>query len=181
MALAYVIGRLKARYTRVAILNLTFLVAGVVLVVFGRSGDALEGQALWIVVLAALVPLGLLLALAQSVLNAIVEVKVDAGMEGAVFALYAIVYTVLAPIGGIALAQFADQNDVWDALTLAGAVVVAAAAGALVFWRRPPADGPEVDAASVAATGRFFTVDAMLQSHLLHLHRSRPQARDDAT
>ena len=167
LTLAYVIGRLKARYTSVAILNLTFLVSGVVLFVFGRFGDALEGQGLWVVVLVSLIPLGLLLALAQSVLAGGVEMRVAPEMEGAVFALYAIVYTVLAPLGGIALGQFADANDVWDALTLSGGFVVVASAVALAFWHRP-VDDVEPDPHPRA---RHIPLDSILRNHVLHLQR----------
>ncbi len=121
---AHLIGRLKAHHENAVILNLTFVVSGVVLIAFGRSGDAMHGRPLWVIVLAALVPLGLLLSLAQSVLTGGVERNVTPEMEGAVFSLYAIVYTVLAPLGGFALAQFADHHDVWDALTLSGVIVV---------------------------------------------------------
>ena len=60
---AHLIGRLKAHHENAVILNLTFVVSGVVLILFGRSGDAMHGRPLWVIVLAALVPLGLLLSL----------------------------------------------------------------------------------------------------------------------
>jgi MFS family permease len=172
MALAWVIGTLRARYTRVAILNITFLVSGVVLVVFGRFGDVLEGHALWVVVLGSLIPLGLLLALAQSVLNAIVEVRVDPEKEGTVFALYAIVFTLLAPLGGFALGQFADLRDVWGSLTVAGTVVVVGSVLTLVFWNRPP-DAATADGTPAPRSHHFFPVDALLLGHLLHVQRRR--------
>ncbi len=70
------------------------------------------------VVIAA--PLGLLLSLGQSVISSVVQVQVQPGLEGPVFALYAIVYTVVAPLGGFALGWIADTNTVWTAVTSAG-------------------------------------------------------------
>jgi MFS family permease len=178
MALAWVIGKLRARCTRVAILNITFLVAGVILVLFGRFGDVLEGHALWVVVLGSLVPLGLLLALAQSVLNAIVEVRVDPEMEGTVFALYAVVYTILAPLGGFVLGRFTDQHDVWGALTLAGVAVVVGSVLTLLWWRRAPGEAPPDP---VTSRAHRFPIDALLMGHLLRLHgRTRASADDRA-
>jgi len=167
---AHLIGRLKARHANTAILNLTFLVSGIVLVLWGRTGDALHGRPLWISVLTALVPLGLLLSLAQSVLTGGVERNVTPEMEGAVFSLYAIVYTVLAPLGGFALAQFADHHDVWDALTLSGIVVVIGSAITLVLWRAPidaPRPGPTDD----VGRSHRLALDGLLRGHLLDLHR----------
>ena len=176
LALAHLIGRLKAHHANVAILNITFLVSGVVLVLFGRTGDSLHGPALWAVVLASLVPLGLLLALAQSVLTGVVERRVTTEMEGAVFSLYAIVYTVLAPLGGFALAQFADHRDVWDALTVAGAVVVVASTVTLMFWRRPvdaTASAGQTDPVELRAQNHDIALDGLLRGHLGHLHGHR--------
>jgi MFS family permease len=176
---AHLIGRLKAHHENAVILNLTFVVSGVVLILFGRSGDAMHGRPLWVIVLAALVPLGLLLSLAQSVLTGGVERNVTPEMEGAVFSLYAIVYTVLAPLGGFALAQFADHHDVWDALTLSGVIVVIGGVLTLLFWRT----GVEGDAARSApsdtSSGHHrLALDGLLRGHLFDLHRHprRPKA-----
>jgi predicted MFS family arabinose efflux permease len=172
---AHLIGRLKAHHENAAILNLTFVVAGVVLIAFGRSGDAMHGRPLWVIVLAALVPLGLLLSLAQSVLTGGVERNVTPEMEGAVFSLYAIVYTVLAPLGGFALAQFADHHDVWDALTLSGIVVVVGGVLTLLFWRTT-AEGQGTEAAptSIAPRHHRLAIDGLLRGHLLDLHHRHP-------
>ncbi len=182
LVLAHLISRLKARHANVSILNLTFLVAGVVLVVLGLTGDTLDGAALWVVVLASLVPLGLLLALAQSVLTGGVERRVKPEMAGAVFSLYAIVYTVLAPLGGFALAQFADRRDVWDALTLSGSIVVVASVIALVFWRRPAdatASGAEASTVEIRPRAHHIALDGLLRGHLLDLHsHHRPSSSD---
>jgi MFS family permease len=170
---AHLIGRLKTRHESTAILNVTFLVSGVVLVLFGRSGDALHGRPLWAIVLTALVPLGLLVSLAQSVLTGGVERNVTPEMEGAVFSLYAIVYTVLAPLGGFALAQFADHHDVWDALTLSGILVVIGSAVALVFWRAP-LGGSGAGPRPTDDAGRRhhrLALDGLLRGHLLDLQR----------
>ena len=178
---AHLIGRLKANHASTAILNLTFLVSGIVLILWGRTGDALHGRPLWAIVLTALVPLGLLLSLAQSVLTGGVERDVSPEMEGAVFSLYAIVYTVLAPLGGFALAQFADHHDVWDALTLAGILVVIGSVIALVFWRAPiDAGGPPPGATDDTAPRQHrLALDGLLRGHLLDLHRHpRPRSSD---
>ena len=170
---AHLIGRLKAHHENAVILNLTFVVSGVVLIVFGRSGDAMHGRPLWVIVLAALVPLGLLLSLAQSVLTGGVERNVTPEMEGAVFSLYAIVYTVLAPLGGFALAQFADHRDVWDALTLRGSSSSIGGVLTLVFWRTT-AEGQRTAApprSSIAPRHHRLALDGLLRGHLLDLHR----------
>jgi MFS family permease len=167
IVVAHVIGRLKARHANVAILNLTFLISGIVLVLFGRTGDALGGRTLWVTVLASLIPLGLLVSLAQSVLTGGVERLVTTEMEGAVFSLYAIVYTILAPLGGFVLAQFADHRDVWDALTLAGTIVVVGSVVALVFWRRP-VDGTD-DTVEIRPPSHV-ALSGLFRGHLLHLH-----------
>jgi MFS family permease len=174
---AQLIGRLKAHHENAAILNLTFVMSGVVLIAFGRSGDAMHGRPLWVVVLAALVPLGLLLSLAQSVLSGGVERNVTPEMEGAVFALYAIVYTVLAPLGGFALAQFADHRDVWDALTLSGVVIVVAGVLSLLFWRTTAESTPQPTTDATPRQSRV-ALDGLLRGHLLDLHR-HPRGRSD--
>jgi hypothetical protein len=64
-------------------------------------------------------------------------------MEGPIFSLYAIIYTLCAPLGGLALDRFADQHDVWDALKVAGAMVIVASVTLIVLrQRRARIEGP---------------------------------------
>ena len=124
MSVAWVIARLQKRFDSQRIIDLSFLATALVLCGFGLLGDPLDAPVLWVLIVAALIPLGLLLTLAQSVIAAIVQVRVDPEMEGPVFALYAIVYTVVAPIGGIALGLVADAQGVWVALSVAGVAML---------------------------------------------------------
>jgi drug/metabolite transporter (DMT)-like permease len=171
IGLAAVVSRLRQRFSRLQILYGTFLVAGVVMIVLGGFGDVLVGAPLWILVLVALVPFGLLFSLAQAVLTAIVQTRVDPAMEGSVFAVYAIIYTVAAPIGGIALGRFADQHDVWGALKVAGVMVLIASVTLVVRQRRSNGEQPRLGRQNT----RFGLLDGLLRGHLLNLNHDRNQ------
>jgi MFS family permease len=171
IGLASVVGLLRRRFSRMAILNGTFVVAGLLLATLGVFGDRLVGAPLWVVVLVALVPFGLLLSLAQAVLTAIVQTRVDPAMEGSVFSVYAIIYTFCAPLGGIALGLFADSRDVWDALLAAGLLVTATSLGLVALRRRRGRVAGPV--AVEPGRERSGHVDGLLRGHVLHLHRHR--------
>lgn len=179
VSVALVLNRLKRRYSRTAIINGSFLVTGGILLAFGLLGDPLDAPPLWFVIVASLVPLGLLLTLAQSVLSAIVQVRVDPDMEGPVFASYAIVYTVVAPVGGILLGVFADNRGVWAALILAGLVmtVISVAVAASIRRGHPAHDPNEADDVDHEHL-HLMRPDQMLRSHLprVQAHHARSHA-----
>ncbi|MCE5291513.1 MAG: MFS transporter [Nocardiaceae bacterium] len=169
IGLATVVSRLRARFSRLEILYGTFLIAGVVMIVLGGFGDVLVGAPLWFVVLLALVPFGLLFSLAQAVLTAVVQTRVDPAMEGSVFAVYAIIYTVAAPIGGILLGRFADHHDVWGSLKVAGTMVLIASITLVVRQRRTSGEQPHLGQQNT----RFGLLDGLLRGHLLNLNHDR--------
>ena len=174
IGLAAVVSRLRQRFSRLQILYGTFLVAGVVMIVLGGFGDVLVGAPLWFLVLLALVPFGLLFSLAQAVLTAIVQTRVDPAMEGSVFALYAIIYTVAAPVGGIALGRFADQHDVWGALKVAGVMVLMASITLVMRQRKTTGQQPALGRQNT----RFGLLDGLLLGHLLNLNHDRKRVND---
>ena len=171
IGLAAAVGKLRKRFSRLTILYGTFVVSGLVLFFLGLFGDVLEGAPLWILVLLALVPFGLLFSLAQAVLTAIVQTRVDPAMEGPVFAVYAIIYTLCAPIGGIFLGRFADHHDVWGSLKVAGVMVMTASIVMFVVRQRRTA----VDAVR-PQTSRSGQFDGLLRGHLLNLNYDRDRA-----
>lgn len=174
IGLAAIVGRLRRRFSRMMILNGTFVIAGLLLLTLGLFGDALEGAPLWLVVLVALVPFGLLLSLAQAVLTAVVQTRVEPAMEGSVFSIYAIIYTLCAPLGGLVLGRFADQHDVWDALKVAGVLAIVASVGLVALrGRRARLDGTADTEDAPQTGGRAGTFDGVLRGHLLHLHHHR--------
>ncbi|MBJ8338046.1 MFS transporter [Antrihabitans sp. YC3-6] len=170
IGLAAVVGRLRKRFSRLTILYGTFVTAGLVLFLLGLFGDVLDGAPLWFVVLLALVPFGLLFSLAQAVLTAIVQTRVDPSMEGPVFAVYAIIYTLCAPVGGIFLGRFADQHDVWGSLKVAGVMVTIASIAMFVVRQRRSRVEP---VAIRPQNARFGLFDGMLRGHLLNLNHDR--------
>ncbi|MBJ8343833.1 MFS transporter [Antrihabitans sp. YC2-6] len=177
IGLAAVVGRLRKRFSRATILYGTFLVAGLIMFFLGLFGDVLEGAPLWFLVLLALIPFGLLFSLAQAVLTAIVQTRVDPEMEGPVFALYAIIYTLCAPLGGIFLGRFADQHDVWGSLKVAGVMVTIASVAIFVVRVRRTQAEPAAIEAQTTRSGQF---DGILRGHLLHLHHDRDCGHLDA-
>jgi MFS family permease len=120
------------------------LACGVSLVVVGILGGGLGGPGRQLAVFALLVPIGLGIALAQAVLSATLQVSSSAEMEGRMIALYGMVVSLVAPIGGLTLAAISQAETVWLSVTIAGALLTVFAAGMAVF--RPAAD-PGADAA----------------------------------
>lgn len=170
IGLAAVVGRLRKRFSRLTILYGTFVVAGVVLFLLGLFGDILVGAPLWFVVLLALIPFGLLFSLAQAVLTAIVQTRVEPAMEGPVFAVYAIIYTMCAPLGGIFLGRFADQHDVWGALKVAGVMVTIASVAMFVVRQRRTRGAAVPIQPATARVGQF---DGLFRGHMLNLNHDR--------
>ncbi|WCO66540.1 MFS transporter [Iamia majanohamensis] len=183
MSVAWVIHVLERRFAPQRIIDVSFLATSAILLAFGLFGDPLDPPVVWGFLAASLVPLGLLLSLGQSVIASIVQVRVEEQMEGPVFALYAIVYTLVAPAGGLALGWVADTRAVWTAVTVAGVGMVALTA---VLWSRQllaaraeaPPEGPLHHRATRfrlhhAQSGAFPLV------HHEHVRRAAAAARGD--
>jgi predicted MFS family arabinose efflux permease len=109
------------------------LACGLSLVVIGILGGRLGGVGRQIAVFALLIPIGLGIALAQAVLSANLQLSSSAEMEGRMIALYGIVVSLVAPIGGITLALISQAWTVWLAVAIAGALLTVFAAGMAVF------------------------------------------------
>jgi MFS family permease len=118
------------------------LACGLSLVIVGILGGWLGGVGRQIAVFVLLVPIGLGIALAQAVLSASLQLSSSAEMEGRMIALYGMVVSLVAPIGGITLALISQAATVWLAVTIAGALLTAFAGGMAVFGARaePSAD-----------------------------------------
>ena len=109
------------------------LACGLSLVIIGILGGRLGGVGRQIAVFALLVPIGLGIALAEAVLSATLQLSSSAEMEGRMIALYGMVVSLVAPIGGITLALIAQARTVWLAVAIAGVLLTVFAGGMALF------------------------------------------------
>jgi MFS family permease len=116
--------RLRRRYERRVIVVLGLLLTGATLVGFGISNIFFDGDALYPPVIAGLMLVGLTIGLGDSALAALVQSGAPEELEGSIFAVYAIVYTTIGPLGALVLAQAAGHLDVYSLLALCGVVLV---------------------------------------------------------
>jgi MFS family permease len=122
-----------SRSSAVRLVVPAILACGVSLVIIGILGGRLGGVGRQIAVFALLVPIGLGIALAQAVLSATLQLSSSAEMEGRMIALYGMVVSLVAPIGGITLALISQEATVWLAVSIAGALLAAFAGGMALF------------------------------------------------
>lgn len=115
---AVLVRRVKDRASSRTIVELDLLVTSVLLTAFGVAGWMVGAR--YAVVILALIPLGLAISTAQSVQTAMVQQATPANMAGPIFALYGMIYTVLAPIGGLLFGQVSEHVSVWLVISAAG-------------------------------------------------------------
>jgi MFS family permease len=123
-AVTWAMVRLRRRYERRLIVALGLLLTGVTLVGFGISNIFFDGDALYPPVIAGLVVVGLTIGLGDSALAALVQSGAPEELEGSIFAVYAIVYTAIGPLGALVLAQAAGHLDVYALLAICGVILV---------------------------------------------------------
>ena len=124
-AVTWAMVRLRRRYERRLIIAIGLSLTGATLVGFGISNFFFDGDALYPPVIAGLVVVGLTIGLGDSALSALVQSGAPEELEGSIFAVYAIVYTAIGPLGALVLAQAADHLDVYLLLAICGLILVA--------------------------------------------------------
>jgi MFS family permease len=67
---------------------------------------------------------GLAVGLGDSATAALVQSGAPEELEGSIFAVYAIVYTTVGPVGALVLAQAAGHLDVYSLLAVCGVILV---------------------------------------------------------
>ncbi len=160
VTVAWVITRLQRLFDRAAIVEAAFFVCSGAFVVFGAGGYLLRGAGLYVLVAISLLPVGLALSLAQSVISAILQIHAPDAVEGQVFAIYGIIYSVLAPVGGLVFGRLAGSLDVFGLVGLMGllmlafsAYVVVTVRGARARGEIPPPPGHQLVLAHHGASG----------------------------
>jgi MFS family permease len=121
---AWVVTRLRRRFAYSNILFAGFLTAGLMLL--GNAAltswrtpgyDAVTVAAL------TLVPIGLSISVAATLLQTIVQLASPADAEGPVLVVYATAISILTPIGGLAIGAATDVLSLWWAIALEGAAL----------------------------------------------------------
>lgn len=130
---AVLVRRIKDRASSRTIVELDLLVTSVLLTAFGLAGWIIGAR--YAVVILALIPLGLAISTAQSVQTAMVQQATPANMAGPIFALYGMIYTVLAPLGGLTLGQISEHVSVWLVISAAGVGLTTFAVVELIIHR----------------------------------------------
>lgn len=162
IAVTWAMVRLRRRYERRLIVAFGVLLTGATLVGFGISNVFFDGDALYPPVIAGLMVVGLTIGLGDSALAALVQSGAPEELEGSVFAVYAIVYTAIGPLGALVLAQAAGHLDVYSLLSICGVILVI-----FGLTDRHPPDEHEMDSA------RGPLVGGLLLHGILHRNMSR--------
>lgn len=79
------------------------------------------------VALLTLIPLGLALGLDSTLLQALVQLGTPDDDQGPVLVVYAVLSTVITPLGGVMLGAVADGISIWGSLGLSGILLVVVA------------------------------------------------------
>lgn len=124
-AVTWAMVRLRRRYERRLIVAIGLSITGATLIGFGVSNYFFDGDALYPPVIAGLVIVGLTIGLGDSALAALVQSGAPEDLEGSIFAVYAIVYTAIGPLGALVLAQLAEHLDVYALLAICGLILAA--------------------------------------------------------
>jgi MFS family permease len=133
-AVTWAMARLRRRHDRRTIVTAGLALTGVALLGLGLADIAFDGAALYPPVIAGLIVVGLAIGLGQSALTALVQSDAPEELEGSIFAIYAIVYTTVGPLGAVVLAHVSARIDVYGLLAICGAVLLAVA----ITDRHPP-------------------------------------------
>jgi MFS family permease len=144
------------------------IIAGLGLVIIGITEWAGgHGSGLYVLVLVALIPVGLSIAILGALLNGLVQMGAPTEVRSPVLTAYGAVLSVAAPISGVVIGLIADVSAVWVPLLLLG---VSFEALALLgtqrrLFRRLEDLDPEMEDRARST----FTVDPRAHLHLHHL------------
>lgn len=121
----FVIGRLRHWFDRPGMVEISFITCSVVMTTSGVIALALGSRrvGLYLAVVLVLIPVGLAISVCQSATAAILQSNTAAADQGAVFAIYGIAYTTLAPLGALTLGRLAQDLDIWGVVTLVGVLL----------------------------------------------------------
>jgi len=124
---SWTMARLRRRHDRRAIVTVGLAIAGLALLVLGLADVVLDGSALYPPVIVGLAIVGLALGLGDAALTALVQSDAPEDLEGPLFAIYAIVYTTVGPLGAVVLAHASAWLDVYGLVAICGSVLLAVA------------------------------------------------------
>jgi len=117
--------RLRRHFPYSHLLRWGFLVAGALLLVHvGLTNWRDPGYDAVVTAVITLLPIGLVVSMNSSLLQALVQLESRDAGEGGVMLLYMTVIALLAPIGGVLIGVAADTWSLWWALGGSGAVLV---------------------------------------------------------
>jgi MFS family permease len=138
MFVAWRLRHLKTRLDHEQLQRRVFVLASLFLIGFAVARAFAGPVSIGIAVIAGLFGLGLLIAMARSVLTALLQVEADPTMEGAVLAALGATFAVFSSLGALVLATAATWFDVFTVLGGAGLVLAAITVGGVVRTRRLP-------------------------------------------
>lgn len=124
VTVAWVITRVQRLFDRATIVESSFFLCSIAFVLFGLGGAALNGAELYVLIAISLLPVGLALSLAQSVISAILQIHAPDESQGQVFAIYGIVFSVLAPLGGLVFSGLTEAMNVFATVGCMGGVLL---------------------------------------------------------
>jgi MFS family permease len=165
MAVAGAMVRLRRRYGRGLVVMMGMLVAATAMIALGISNVFLDGYALFPPVIAALIILGLSVGLADAALSSLVTSDAPEELEGSIFAVYAIVFMAIGPVGAVILAQVSEHIDVYVLMAICGVVLML-----LGLADRHPGGEPSTGDASVSTFGGLLLHGILHREVDLHPH-----------
>jgi MFS family permease len=125
---AWAVSRLRHEYPYSRILFGGFLAAGLMLLAQAAlTSWRTPGYDAVTVAALTLVPIGLAISVAATLLQTLVQLASPENEEGPVLAVYATAVTVLTPIGGLAIGAAADALSLWWAIAFSGIAMTAVA------------------------------------------------------
>jgi MFS family permease len=175
---AWVVSRLRRRFLYSHILFAGFLTAGLMLLSQAvLTSWRSPGYDAVTVAVATLIPIGLALSVASTLLQTIVQLACAPDEEGPVLVVYGTVIAILTPLGGLLLGAAADLVSIWWAIALSGLALTTVT----IALRRRLAVFDDVDDADRAAPAHGAGVQlpfALLGSD--HAHRTLAHLHDSA-
>jgi len=182
---AWVVTRLRRRFLYSHILFAGFLTAGLMLL--GQAAVTswrTPGYDAVTVVVVTLVPIGLAISVAATLLQTIVQLSSPADEEGPVLVVYGTVIAILTPIGGLLLGAAADLVSIWWAIGASGAALTA-----LAIFLRPrltvfnQLEGADRAVGAHAASAHHWSLAHFIGPDVAHhalAHLYHPAVEDDA-
>jgi MFS family permease len=122
---SWAMARLRRRHERRSVVTVGLAVAGMALLGLGLADVVFDGVALYPPVIVGLTVVGLAVGLGDAALTALVQSNAPQELEGSIFALYAIVYTTIGPLGAIAFAHATTWIDVYGVVAICGSALLA--------------------------------------------------------